>query len=223
MRTSVIIPVCNGARHLAEAVASVRPELREGDEIIIVDDGSTDGTADLIGRLGTDLTVIRQSNAGSAAARNRGLRQARGEMIAFLDHDDLWHPGRQAALAAALARDAAVDIAMGRVRVRRDTAMAPQASDDPRYATSHRPWQLDAMLIRRGAFDRIGMFNAALRHAEDIDWHLRARDGGIRFCRIADIVVDYRLHVTNLSLDVAGSRNSLMDALKRALDRRRSA
>ena len=92
MPVSVIIPVFNGADRLAEAAASVQAQLRAGDEIIIVDDGSTDDTARVIASFGEAVVSFRQDNAGPAAARNYGLRKANGNLIAFLDHDDLWAP-----------------------------------------------------------------------------------------------------------------------------------
>jgi glycosyltransferase involved in cell wall biosynthesis len=223
MRVSVIIPVFNGADRLAAAVASVRPQLRDGDEIIIVDDGSSDATPAVIAALGAGVTALRQGNAGNAAARNAGLRRASGEAIAFLDHDDLWTPHRQAALLAALHADASVDIAAGRVDIAVDAAMAPPAPDNPRYATVHRPWHLDALLIRRAVFDRVGGFDESLRQAVDADWFLRAREAGTRFQAIDLVTVRYRLHAANLSRDVDGGRGDLLRALHGGIVRRRTA
>jgi glycosyltransferase involved in cell wall biosynthesis len=220
MRTSVVIPVFNGADRLAQAVASVRPELREGDEIVVVDDGSTDGTPDLIRSLGGDIVALRQDNAGPAAARNRGLRAATGEAIAFLDHDDLWTAGRQEALRAALEAGAEIAVAMGRTVVVNDTSV-PVAPDDPRRALTHRPWHLGSLLVRRWAFDRIGPFREDLIQAEDGDWYMRAREAGLRFAAVDHDTTLYRLHTTNLTRDVQGARDGLMACLKSALDRRR--
>ena len=221
MRTSVIIPVFNGAGRLAEAVASVRAQRRDGDEIVVVDDGSTDATPDLIRSLGADVVCLRQDNAGPAAARNLGLQAATGDLIAFLDHDDLWAPGRQAALTALLTADAGLDVAMGQVRVASDPALPAAPDGDPRRAVAHRPWHLGALLIRRRVFARVGPFRPDLRQAEDMDWYMRAREAGTRFRAVEGVSLLYRLHAENLSRDVQGSRAFLLESLKGALDRRR--
>jgi glycosyltransferase involved in cell wall biosynthesis len=222
MPTSVIIPVFNGVDGLADAVASIRPQLCEGDELIIVDDGSTDGTADLIAGLGSGIVCIRQDNAGNAAARNTALRQAKGEFIAFLDHDDLWTEHRQQVLTEVLAADPSADVAVGRVDIAVAAGLPQPAVDHPRYVATHRPWQLDALLIRRDAFDRVGLFDERLRNAADADWFMRAREAGLKFVEIDQVTVIYRLHSKNLSRNVGDSREFLLQVFKSAIDRRRS-
>lgn len=89
---SVVIPTYNRSAFLAAAVASIRTQTHPCSEIIIVDDGSTDDTAQMTAALGEGIRYVRQANAGPAAARNRGIREARGEWVAFLDTDDRWLP-----------------------------------------------------------------------------------------------------------------------------------
>ena len=221
MRVSVIIPVFNGADRLAEAVASARAQLRSGDEIIIVDDGSTDDTAGVIASFGAAVVSFRQDNAGPAAARNHGLRKAIGNVIAFLDHDDLWAPHRQTAMLEALHADETADVVVGKVKTVIDADAPQPLADDPRFAPGYRPWHLPALLIRRAVFDRIGGFEERLRHAEDVDWLMRAREGGARFLQIDQFTNHYRLHSTNMSRNVGASRDFLLQAFKAALDRRR--
>jgi len=95
---SVIIPTYNRARCVGEAIDSVLVQEPPADEVIVVDDGSTDATSAVLAAYGDRITVIRQDNAGAAAARNTGLAHACGDWIAFLDSDDLWLPGRMARL-----------------------------------------------------------------------------------------------------------------------------
>jgi glycosyltransferase involved in cell wall biosynthesis len=221
MRVSVIIPVLNGADRLGQAVASVRRQLCTGDEIIIVDDGSTDDTPAVIADFGAAVLSFRQDNAGPATARNRGLREATGDVIAFIDHDDLWAPGRQTAMLAALRADPTADIVVGKVQTVVDSGTAQPIAGNPRFAAGHRPWLLPALLVRRVVFDRIGGFDERLRHAEDADWLMRAREAGTRFLQIDQVTNYNRLHSTNMSRNVAASRDFLLQALKAALDRRR--
>ena len=89
---SCIIPVFNGEVYLAEALESVLAQTYQPLEVIVVDDGSTDGTAEVAGHFRSRITYIRQSNQGSASAKNAGMNAARGEFYAFLDSDDIWDP-----------------------------------------------------------------------------------------------------------------------------------
>src|SRR5689334_9621809 len=89
---SCVVPVYNGERYLAEALDSILAQTHRPLQAIVADDGSTDGTAAVAAAYGDRVLVLRQANAGPAAARNLGLAAARGEYVAFLDADDLWHP-----------------------------------------------------------------------------------------------------------------------------------
>src|SRR5436190_9496549 len=91
---SCIVPVFNGDRYLAETLDSILAQTHRPIEIIVVDDGSTDGTSAIAAEYGEKIRYIRQENSGVASARNLGLQSARGDFIAFLDADDLWHAGK---------------------------------------------------------------------------------------------------------------------------------
>ncbi len=92
MKISVVIPAFNAERHIGRAVRSVLAQTRAADEIIVVDDGSTDGTAEAVRSFGETVRLIQQPNAGASVARNTGIEAAAGEWIAFLDADDEWLP-----------------------------------------------------------------------------------------------------------------------------------
>lgn len=90
---SVIVPLYNKERFIERALSSIISQTLQPNEIIVIDDGSTDGSASVVERLNNPLIrLIRQSNGGPASARNRGIAEAKGSMIAFLDADDEWHP-----------------------------------------------------------------------------------------------------------------------------------
>jgi glycosyltransferase involved in cell wall biosynthesis len=91
---SVIMPAYNTARYIREAIDSVLDQDYPSKELIVIDDGSTDGTLEVLRSYGDRITLIEQRNQGSAVARNAGLAAARGECIAFLDSDDIWLPGK---------------------------------------------------------------------------------------------------------------------------------
>ena len=131
---SVIMPVYNGERFLLDAVRSVEAQGLERLEILVIDDGSTDGTAAILAGLGSRVRAVRQPNRGPAAARNQGLALARGNVIAFLDADDLWSPGGLADMLAHLEAHPEIDIVQGLIERRCSSAgrsLAAQPSSDP--------------------------------------------------------------------------------------------
>ncbi len=178
---SVVIPTYNQEKFLAEAIASVRAQAWPDLEVIVVDDGSTDGTADLLLRLEAEggLRWFRQENAGAAAARNRGIREARKEWVAFLDADDFWLPGKLAAQFEALRQSPAAGLCYTDVLIRFEDGEERELACRP----SARPllWELltsnffatPTALVRRDCFGRVGLFDAELRTGEDWDMWLR--------------------------------------------------
>lgn len=218
---SVIIPVWNGEPFLAGAVASVVNQGWPALEILIVDDGSTDRTRDVAAALQAPIRCLAQSNAGPAAARNRGLAEARGDLIAFLDVDDLWSPDKTAIQAALLARDPAAGIAQGYTQVVR-CSTAPDGTwhDEPCLAP-YLAHSLGAALVRAAVFRRVGLLDEGQRYCDDVDWFLRAAECGIRKVVHRDVVQLYRRHGQNLTRRRDLDRHYLLRALKRSLDRRR--
>ncbi len=181
---SAIIPTYNRRELVQRAIDSVLAQTRAVDEILVVDDGSTDGTADaLAARYGDRVTVMRQANGGVSAARNAGMGAARGRYFALLDSDDLWMPEKTARQLAFL--DAHPDFGMVLCDVERvDADGAPIDEFRRREAIPVDGWALAGVLgnpalvpasamLRREVFDDIGGFDTALRTAEDLDFHLR--------------------------------------------------
>jgi glycosyltransferase involved in cell wall biosynthesis len=250
--TSVVIALYNGAAFIAEAIESVRSQTRPVDEIIVVDDGSGDAGPDIVAAM-DDVTLLRQPNAGPSAARNAGLAQATGDYIAVLDADDLWPPGRQAVLAAVLDDEPDIGIVMGRQRLRvmpgatlpawvpdhPDPPSADPTSADPTSAdrasadrTGGDPEALDptalprptgSVLARRSVYEAVGDYAEDLRHGEDSDWFLRARDRGVGVALLDDVILVRRLHGANLTNDTAGQRQAMFEVLARRMARRRAA
>ena len=156
---SVIIPSWNAAAFLPAAVASIREQRYEPIEIVVVDDGSTDGTESAVAALGPGVRYFRQDNRGPAAARNRGLAGARGEFIAFLDADDRWPRHKLSIQLARLLAEPQLDFVLGRIRyVPVEGGVMPDfAREAPGNAITH--VHLGSGLFRRGAFERVGEFD----------------------------------------------------------------
>ncbi|MGD0201491.1 MAG: glycosyltransferase [Bryobacteraceae bacterium] len=218
---SVIIPCYNAARFLPEAVATVRAQRYEPLEIFVIDDGSTDATPEIAPGLGPEVRYLRQENRGPSAARNVALRQARGEIIAFLDADDQWPEGRLDLQVGRLLEDPALDVVSGRVRY---VELRGGQIPDLRFEGPDRTLpgiHIGAAVYRRRAFDVVGLFDETLRYSEDHDWFLRAREAGLKMLVLAEVTLLYRMHDANMTRDVP-QRNLIPTlVIHKSLQRRR--
>jgi glycosyltransferase involved in cell wall biosynthesis len=221
--TSVIIPVRNGAAYIGEAMSSVLVQLDQKDELIIVDDGSTDDTRSVItAAADSRVRVLATPPRGVSAARNIGLAAARGEFIAFIDHDDLWPAGRQEFMRSVLMKKSIVDAVFGRIRIR----FEPEVASSPKYSAmdgKFLPGGTGSGLYRRGIIDRVHGFAEDMGSAEDVDFYVRLREAGMRieFCEIDSLV--YRRHKSNATNDRHAQRVGFIDTLRRKLSRRLDA
>jgi len=202
---SAIIPCYNQAHFLGEAIASVRRQTYEHQEIIVVDDGSTDDTAQVAARA-AGVRCIQQKNAGLAAARNAGLRASRGDYVVFLDADDRLLPDAFAAGASTLDEHPQCAMAYGHVRLVNAAGSplpAPQQFnvDAEHYFELLRHnyiWTPGVAMYRRTVFDAVGDFDTSANASADFDLNLRiARSYPIR-CH-GQVVLEYRKHEGNMS------------------------
>jgi glycosyltransferase involved in cell wall biosynthesis len=173
-----------------------------------------------VGNYGTQVRYLHQENAGPAAARNVGLTRAEGEFIAFLDADDMWHPEKLVRQMAQLNTRQELELCAAHLQ----NFWIPELSDEAESFRNHylsRPvpgYGPPALLARRALFDKVGVFDAALRLSEDTDWFLRAVEKGVVMEILPDVLVYRRWHRTNIS---RSSRHVLLKAVKASLDRRR--
>ncbi len=220
---SAIIPVYNGARFVGDALGSALAQADARMEIIVVDDASTDGSAELLGSR-SDIELIRLSeNAGPSVARNRGLAVARGDYVAFLDADDLWSPGKTRIQLDWFARHPAAGFVTGLQETFIEPGCHPPAWAYKMAAAPASGGVPSAWLIRRDVLDRVGLFDPSYRHAEDIDWLARAAQAGITLDSVDEVVFRKRVHDTNLTLDSAPSQEGLFRALRSSAFRQRTA
>ncbi len=177
---SVIIPTYNRVDFLPEAVDSVLDQVYSGVEVIVVDDGSTDNTPGLLNRYGGAIRRIRQENAGVSAARNAGIQMATGRLIAFLDSDDRWLPGKLAAQTAFFdAHPDSVICQTEELWVRRGRRVNPGKRHRKRAGWIFIPSlslclvSPSAVMMRRSLLDEVGLFDESLPACEDYDLWLR--------------------------------------------------
>jgi glycosyltransferase involved in cell wall biosynthesis len=219
-QTSVIIPVRDGSNFLAEAVASVLAQLGSGDEILVVWDESSDDTASVLQRLADPrIRVLKGPGKGVSGGRNAGLAAASGEFIAFIDHDDLWPPGRHQIMLQAMLDAPRLDAVFGRMRIRLEPDAIPWRwvlDLDGRHVPGP---NLGTGLFRSSSLGRIGGFDESLRFGEDVDYFERLREAGMHFslCDIDGLI--YRRHKTNCTNDQRAVLNSAFDVMRRKIAR----
>lgn len=222
MNISVVITAYNCARFLPEAIASVRAQDVAPLEIIVADDASSDDIGAILAAAGPDLRLLRLPHGGEGATRNRGVAAARGDVIAFLDGDDVWPDGRLAALAARLGEAPAADIVAGRVLLV-DAIRRPMMRDDGTGPMISDAMSFGASLIRRATFDRVGPIDPTLRNGCDIDWFMRAREAGVPVAVCDVVALHYRRHGQSVSNDDQGGALAIAGVLRSSLRRRRAA
>jgi glycosyltransferase involved in cell wall biosynthesis len=219
---AVIVPVFNGARHLADALSSIRRQTRPADEVIIADDGSTDATATVAASVAPWARCLRLPHRGVAAALNAGISAARSEILGFLDHDDLWVETKLERQLDALAEDPALEAVFGRAEQFHSDELTPeQRNRHPFHGGAHRFLSRSTMLIRLPALERIGPFDPE-RRSEFIDWYLRAARMGLRTRMLDELVLRRRIHATNRSIREAEIRPELPWLLRAWLGERRA-
>lgn len=221
---SCIIPVFNGERYLAEALESVLAQTYKPIEAIVVDDGSTDGTRDIVIRYGRRVRYFWQANAGPAAAFNKGVQKATGDFLAFLAADDLWHPEkleRQMECFGSQPEAGACITYLKNFWVR-EVAEEEKRLEGHRLAQPMPGYTSVTLLVRREVMDRVGYFDARLQHGNDLDWFMRASEAGVKLELLSDVLVFRRLHPGNRSRQLASdSHQTFLRVLKASLDRRR--
>ena len=208
LRVSTIIPVHRGSRYLRAAVDSVVEQTEPPDELIVVNDGSAEGDLEFLHGVSAPfaIRIVHQSNAGQAAARNRGAREATGELLAFLDQDDVWHPEHLAILCRAFQTEPTAVWAYGDFDeidadgrlVTRSFLHDHQVRHPKQTLASCVEHDLmvipSASVLRRGAFDMLGGFDESLRGYEDDDLYVRAFRSGARIVFDERALTLYRVH-----------------------------
>lgn len=219
---SVIIPVYNGAAFIADAVEAVARQDYPAVEIIVVDDGSTEDIAASLRPVPVDVRLFRQDNGGAASARNRGIRDASGDIIAFLDVDDLWPAANLTAMVDLLLAHPDVDVVRGRAQVTQYTTPGDPGQYLGNPAESF-PYYIGAGVYRRRAFERVGLFDADLRFGEDTDWYARAAEMKLPILQLDEVTLFVRRHAGNMTRGKTIVELNQLRLFKKMIDRRRNA
>lgn len=218
---SVVIPVYNAERYLEEAISSVLAQSNVRTEIILVDDGSTDGSAAVALRHCPPAKYFAQSNGGPAAALNTGASHATGDYLAFLSADDIWLPQKLEWQLAALSDDPECEMVFGHMQ----HFYSGELSDEQKKKLHCPPEPMAALaagtlLIHRASFLKVGLFDTKWRVGEFMDWHARACDLGIRRKLLPQVVSMRRVHGANHTVRTDHVPKTYAAMLKATLDRR---
>lgn len=215
---TVIIPVFNGERFIGEALDSVLAQTRAPHEVIVVDDGSTDGSASLAERR-AGVRCLRIEHAGVSGARNRAIAEARGAWLAFLDADDRWLPGKLACQLEAARTRPEVSVFLGKKRMFFD-GPSPPWYDGPGEGEELPSYEPSVWMVKRSAFEAAGLFDTTMAIGEDTDWLARASDAGLRLHVCEQVLTERRIHAGNAS-GVRYDRKGLMLSILRDSVRRK--
>ena len=216
-RVTVIVAAYNGERFLRETLESVFAQDFDSFEVVFVDDGSEDRTGEIAQSFA--VRYVRQANQGLPAARNAGLALARGDLVAFLDDDDILPPTKLSSQVRYLDAHPETGCVLGRQEWIFDGVDPPQMARDPIFGELG-GIQLVTAMIRRHVLEELGGFDPSYRYAEDRDLFIRMREHGVEIAVLPDVVLHKRLHGSNMTMDPP-STHPMLRSLREKLERER--
>lgn len=221
---SIIIPVFNREKHIQQTLESLISDEYHPKEIIVIDDGSNDGSAEIIKRF-PGIKYHYQKNQGVAAARNTGIKHATGQYIAFLDSDDIWIPGRLEYSLAYFLDHPGVDYLLGQQQmfldegVQKPNYIKQEWLDFPQNGSG-----TGVLIAKKNCFDKVGLFNQNYPSSEDTEWLLRANEAQLLKARLPILVIKRRIHDSNLSTKlVKKTRGLIFKMMKESVERKKIA
>lgn len=218
---SVIVPVYNGADFLESAIKTVAAQGYSPLEIIIVDDGSTDETAIIAKRSGQPVRYFYQPNRGPAAARNLGIKEAKGDVIAFLDVDDRWPADKLKVQLECLRNNPTAEIINGytqfyKISGQKDGKLILKKTWKPAFIVS-----LWSPIFRKSVFEKIGYLDETLRSAEDVNWFFKAWEKGINMITLEHVTYLYLRHSGGISFGKNIKSSNFLKEIRKSIQRRR--
>jgi glycosyltransferase involved in cell wall biosynthesis len=216
-QVSVIIPVYNGERYLADAIKSALGQTLPAAEVIVVDDGSTDGSGEIARGFGPSVHYIHKTNQGPAAARNVGVNAAHGQMLAFLDADDLWLSEKLAKQVPMLQQQGDGYVVCRFHPILETNFAWPDGLNRAYYESEPAGFLPSGLLLARTAWENVGPFDPSYGVGEDSEWFFRARKLKTPEGVVPQVLFIKRFHGQNLSLQATG--RELLRGLRASLRR----
>ncbi len=217
---SVIIPAYNAELYVAQCLDSVLNQTLPPNEIIVINDGSTDGTLRILENYGTQIRVENQPNRGSAHALNWGVELATGNVLAFLDADDYWEPNKLAQQVTFMQTEPTIEACFCHVQQFISPDLSAEIQAGIACPVGPQPgWHKSTMMIRRAAFDRVGRFGPTAM-IDFVEWFGRAREVNLNSIMLPSLMAYRRLHRSGQASNPTYNRE-LLRVLKAYLDRRK--
>ncbi len=218
---SVIIPVYNGEKYLAHAIESVLSQSYQPIEIVVVDDGSEDRTAE-IARSYSQAQYVFQANRGVAGARNSGVQAASGEWVTFLDHDDIMLPASLQGRMDYLSAHPEIQCLIAKHQsflepgVEIPFWITPEHLENPQFGFGY-------LIAKKTFLEEVGGFDPKYQTMENLDLFYRAKDMGYQIAKFPEVVVLRRVHTSNTSRDVMSFRTNLIKMTRASIMRQRES
>jgi glycosyltransferase involved in cell wall biosynthesis len=223
---SVIVPVFNGERYLSETLQSVMNQTHSNFEALIVDDGSTDGTKDVVSNLAQNdarIKYVYQANQGVSAARNTGIKYAKGEYLAFLDYDDLWEPENLELKILKFQEDNYGMVHSDAKIIDEHSLVSDKilSGKEGMLLESLLEWKEtqipgpSSILVSREALDKTGLFDVSLSTSADQDFFIRVASA-FKIGRVAQCTWKYRIHGTNMHKNISVMEKDVVQVFKKA-------
>lgn len=199
-RISVIIPAFNAETTLSETLDSIQDQARNADEVIVVNDGSTDDTQTVASRHPLTPLVITTGNRGAAAAINEGIHRSQGELLAFIDADDIWEPDKLALQEKSFKENPDVEIVFTHMEPFICSSVPRSSSRSLVFKSGPQPgYLIGTMLCHRNVFERLGNLDASLKTGYFIEWFDRVKMAGVSFSMIPHVLMRRRIRPGTLS------------------------
>lgn len=222
---SVIIPVFNAEKYVAEAIESVLSQTYKNIEVICINDTSTDNSLSVLKSFGDKIILVENDdNCGTAKSRNKGIRLARGEFLAFIDNDDIWENHKLEVQINQFINNSELDVSFTYMQsfispdLKKDDKIFPYCPPDPMpgYIPS-------TILVKRTSFEKAGYFDSRWKNGESIDWLFKAHETGLTFEVVNQVLVRRRIHNTNKGiLDSQLSKNEYLKIVRESLNRKKA-
>ena len=219
---SVIIPTYNSEIYLSESINSILSQSYTNFEIIIIDDGSTDNTRQLITKFGDRVQYIYQEHMGISSALNNAIKYSSGIYLSFLDADDLWTSNKLKLQLSLIMDKPEIDMVFGHISQFISPELSTKETKNFHCPNSPMPgYSRTAMLIGKESYSRVGSFSEKYTTGEFIDWYLRAQDVGLKSYLLSDIVLMRRIHKNNTTKNKEKLGEDYIRLLKSSINRRR--
>lgn len=222
-KVSVIVTCFNREMYIAEAIDSILAQAFTDFEILVIDDGSVDGSAKICQSYGDRIRYMYQGNQGASAAKNAGITAARGEYIAFLDSDDRWEPHKLQLQMNYLATHASVDIVYAHAAQFLSPELPPEIRAGLHCPSVAMPAPTSGTLLsKKSIFERTGHYRTDLLVGIEIEWYSRSQGLGFSSFILPEVLLHRRVHPANSGLTQKSEKSQHMAILKQHIDRQRA-